>query len=360
MFSANATRKPVPARANPRIGWTGVCRTAAALLLLTGMADRASATEVSRAATGLVYHEDYLLHDNGWGHPETPARLEAIVALLESEGLPGRLQRVAPRAAAEEWLLTVHTSSYLDQLKDASRAAPVQLDPDTSLSAASLRVAHLATGGVLAAVDAVMAGQVKNAFAAVRPPGHHARPAQAMGFCLFNNVAVAARYLQRHHGLERILIVDWDVHHGNGTQEIFYDDPSVLYFSTHQYPYYPGTGAASEQGVGEGLGSTINVPLPAGVGDAEVIAAFKQKLLPAVADFRPQFVLVSAGFDGHRDDPLAQLRMSEDGFRELTRMVMGIADRYAHGRLVSMLEGGYDLEALARSVRAHVEALQQH
>ena len=212
---------------------------------------------------------------------------------------------------------------------------------------------------VLAAVDVVMGGEVKNAFAAVRPPGHHALSGRAMGFCLFNNVAVAARYLQKKFDLKRILIVDWDVHHGNGTQDVFYSDPSVLFFSTHQYPFYPGTGSAEETGTDAGEEFTINVPIPAMAGNQEVVCAFREKLVPVADLFQPDFVLISAGFDGHQRDPLAQLQFTEEGFAELTRIVMEVAGRHARGRVVSLLEGGYDIEGLTRSVEAHLQILAE-
>jgi acetoin utilization deacetylase AcuC-like enzyme len=209
----------------------------------------------------------------------------------------------------------------------------------------------------MTAVDAIMEGQVDQAFCAVRPPGHHAEAARAMGFCLFNNVAVAARYIQERHGIQRVLIVDWDVHHGNGTQHSFDDDPSVLYFSTHQYPHYPGTGAATERGNGKGEGLTINVPMSGGQGDEEFREVFEKVLVPAADSFNPGFVLISAGFDAHRDDPLAGLGLTEDGFASLTQIVAGIALRHASGRVVSCLEGGYNLRALSASVDRHVQAL---
>ena len=327
-----------------------------AIVLLTAMLV-AHASSAGTLQTGLVYDPDYLLHDTGIGHPERPERLIAIITHLEKQDLLKSLHRIPPRIISDQWLREAHSEKYLQDLETASDNAPAQLDPDTRMSSQSLRVAKLAAGGVLAAVDAVMTGQVKNAFAAVRPPGHHALPERAMGFCLFNNVAVAARYVQRRYGLKRVLIVDWDVHHGNGTQEIFYNDSSVLYFSTHQYPYYPGTGSTQETGAGNGVGTTLNAPLMAGAGDAKVIDAYKKLLVPAVAAFRPQFVLVSAGFDAHRDDPLAQLRFTEKGYRELTRIVLDLAGRYAEGRLVSVLEGGYNLNALSRSVAAHLEEM---
>lgn len=308
-------------------------------------------------ATGLVYHPDYLLHDTGPRHPERPERLKALMAHLEDVGLLTRLTSIEPRTAADRWITRVHSQDYLDELGEAVRNAPTQLDPDTPVSTESLRVAKLATGGVLAAIDAVMTGRIQNAFVAARPPGHHALRNRAMGFCLINHVAVAARYVRERYGLERVLVVDWDVHHGNGTQAIFYEDPSVLYFSTHQYPFYPGTGQVSETGAGDGLKTTINVPLPAGSGDEEVIRAFEERLLPAADAFAPQFVLVSAGFDAHRDDPLAHLALTESGYRQITELVMTIAERHANGRVVSVLEGGYNLDALSRSVEAHVRAL---
>ena len=253
----------------------------------------------------------------------------------------------------------MHTEEYLQRLEQTANQARSYLDQDTVLSKESFRVAKLAAGGVLKAVDAIMAGRIENAFVALRPPGHHAFANRGSGFCLINNVAVAVRYVQEEYELKRVLIVDWDVHHGNGTQDIFYADPSVFYFSTHQWPYYPGTGASTETGSGAGVGATLNVPLPVGSGDVEVIEAYKDKLVPAAEAFRPQFVFISAGFDAHRDDPLAGLKLTEAGYRELTQIVNDIAQRFANGRLVSVLEGGYNLDALARSVEAHVRELAE-
>lgn len=326
------------------------CITVWVSLLLMGQA---------MANTGLVYHPDFLLHDPGPGHPERAARLQAIMSHLEAVGLKDKLVAIDAKPAAERWLATVHDPAYLDMLRRAQAEAPVQLDPDTRMSAESLRVAVLATGGVLAAVDAVMAGPVRNAFVANRPPGHHALPNRAMGFCFINHVMIAARYIQQQHGLKRILIVDWDVHHGNGTQAMAERDPDVFYFSTHQYPYYPGTGLPEETGIGPGAGTVLNVPLAAGAGDREIIAAFEQSLVPAADRFAPEFVLISAGFDAHRADPLAGLQVTEAGYRRLTEIVRGIAERHAEGRVVSLLEGGYQLDALAKSVAAHLEALLQ-
>ncbi len=229
------------------------------------------------AKTGLVYHPDYLLHDPGKGHPERPARLEAIMAHLKARGLVDASLSIDPVPADEKWLRQVHSEKYLRHLAQSVNKAPIFLDADTGLSADSYRVAKLATGGVLTAIDLIMNGNIDNAFVAARPPGHHALPDRAMGFCLINHIAVAARYVQKRYRLKRVLIVDWDVHHGNGTQDIFYDDPTVFYFSIHQWPYYPGTGNAAETGAGDGAGTTLNVPLPAGAGDTEVIDAFRHK-----------------------------------------------------------------------------------
>lgn len=310
------------------------------------------------ARSGFVYHPDYLRHDMGAGHPESPERLRAIVSRLKVSGVLAQTVQVDPMVAPAEWITQVHASAYV---KELNARAPVSgrvfLDPDTSLSPGSLPAACLAAGGAMAACDAIMAGRVENAFCAVRPPGHHAECDRAMGFCLFNNVAIAARYLQRRHGVERVLIVDWDVHHGNGTQHVFYDDPSVLFFSTHQYPFYPGTGHAAERGEGEGEGMTVNVPMEAGAGDEAYREVFTRVLVPAADSFKPDFVVISAGFDAHRDDPLASMRLTEDGYEALSLIVIDIARRHSHGRILSCLEGGYHLHALSTSVERHLMAL---
>ena len=308
--------------------------------------------------TGFIYHPAYLDHDMGSGHPESPQRLKAIISRLESTGLLERLVRIEPAPAADTWLLQVHAASYIEGLKiHAPARGRVSLDPDTAMSPGTLPAAYLAAGGVLAGVDAIMAGRVDHAFCAVRPPGHHAEHDRAMGFCFFNNVAIATRYLQRRHGIQRVLIVDWDVHHGNGTQHSFYEDPTVLFFSTHQYPHYPGTGKTAERGAGKAEGLTINVPLSAGEGDREYAEVFRRVLVPAADAFNPDFVIISAGFDAHRDDPLASMRLTEQGYAELTGIVAAIAVRHCRGRLVSSLEGGYHLPALAASVESHLSAL---
>jgi len=271
-----------------------------------------------------------------------------------------RLCALTPRPAAEEDLRLVHSPDYLRVVeRDVAQGEGVLSTGDTDLSARSLEAARLAAGGVLAAVDAVAAGRVRRAFCAVRPPGHHASADRGMGFCIFNNVALAARWAQRRHGAQRVLIADWDVHHGNGTQAIFYADPSVFFFSTHQWPAYPGTGAAGETGAGAGRGFTLNCPFAPGAGGREIVSAFRERLLPAMRRFQPDFVLVSAGFDSRAGDPLGRFTLSDDDFAELTRLLIGVAEEYAGGRLVSVLEGGYALDGLASAAGAHVAALAQ-
>ncbi len=282
--------------------------------------------------TGFVCDAIYLKHDTGAGHPERPERLTAILERLEQKGVLEHLVRLKPAAASPEWITTVHTPEYVERVRKRCQAGARYVDtPDAPTSRDSYEVALNAVGGVQAAVDAVMEGKVRNAFCAVRPPGHHALKDKSMGFCLFNNVAIAAKYIQKKHKLDKVLIVDWDVHHGNGTQATFYDDPTVFYFSTHQSPFYPGTGGAEEKGAGRGRGFTRNVPLAAGCGDAEYKQAFLEKLKPAAAAFKPDFVLVSAGFDAAKDDLLGRMKVTPEGFAELTRIVKGIADNTARG-----------------------------
>ena len=308
-------------------------------------------------ATGFVYYPDFLEHDTGPSHPERAERLRSVMAHLESNGPLLQLTRLEATACEERWLHSVHTEDHVDLVRRAASQAPVHLDPDTVVSACSWDVARLASGSLLAACDAVVDGRVDNAFCASRPPGHHAERDHAMGFCLFNHVAVAARYLQQQHSIDRVMIIDWDVHHGNGTQHIFEDDPSVLYVSLHQYPYYPGTGAYSETGVGAGVGATLNCPMNAGTTDANYSEAFTSRILPKIDDFSPDIILVSAGFDAHLADPLAQVCLSTQMYEWMTLRLMEKADQHAGGRLLSLLEGGYDLDALAQCVSLHVETL---
>jgi len=277
---------------------------------------------------------------------------------LERANLLSRLHRLESRCATADELLLCHTPEYLRTAQhDVEVGYPSLTTGDTDVTPDSWQVALLGAGGVLNAVDAVVTGKARNAFCAVRPPGHHATPDRGMGFCLVNNIAIGARYAQKKHGLERVLIVDWDVHHGNGTQDTFYTDPSVFFFSTHQWPLYPGTGRATETGAGAGKGYTMNFPFPAGSGRKEILGAVEQSLEPAAAQFRPDLVMISAGFDSRIDDLLGQFTLTDTDFRDLTHAVMGIADQHAGGRIVSVLEGGYNLSGLASATAAHVETL---
>jgi acetoin utilization deacetylase AcuC-like enzyme len=307
---------------------------------------------------GLILDPVFEEHDTGPGHPERPERLERVRAGLEAAGLVELCVPVDPVEIADDDLSLVHDPSYIAHVEEACASGAAIVDSmDTSIGPASARVARLAAGGVLDLGRRIATGELSRGFAAVRPPGHHAERDLAMGFCLFGNVAVAARALQRSHAISRVLIVDWDVHHGNGTQHIFEDDPSVFYFSCHQFPLYPGTGAASERGRGEGTGATLNCPLAPGSGDEELLAALRGPLVEAASSFDPDMVLVSAGFDAHLSDPLAQLEVTTGAFGEATRIVRGIADRHAGGRLLSVLEGGYDLDALSDAVGTHLAEL---
>ena len=297
-------------------------------------------------------------HLSGVSHPERPERFDVVVEALLQSGAFDRMLRLESRAAVEEELLLCHTAEYLRVARRDVKSGAAHLSTgDTDITAHSWDAAVHAAGAALNAVDAVMAGRARNAFCVVRPPGHHATASRGMGFCLLNNVALAARYAQRKYGAERVLIVDWDVHHGNGTQEIFYQDPSVFFFSTHQWPLYPGTGRADETGEGAGQGSTMNFPFPAGSGRAEILGAVEDSLMPAVDRFRPDLVLVSAGFDSRVGDLLGRFTLTDEDFADLSRRVMEIADRHSCGRVVSMLEGGYSLDGLASSTAAHVDVL---
>lgn len=310
------------------------------------------------ALTGFVFDPVCKKHVTGAGHPESPARLDAVAGALECEEFQGRLVKIAPRKAADSEILACHERAYFDRVRDDIAAVwRATVEYDAGVCEESFDASLHAVGGVLAAADAVVAGNVKNAFCAVRPPGHHATGARGMGFCFFNNVAIAARYAQSKHKLARILIADWDLHHGNGTQEIFYEDPTVFYFSTHCRPCYPGTGGAEETGRGEAAGTTLNCPFPPGAGGKEIIGAFTEKLVPAAEKFNPDLVLISAGFDCRRGDPLGAFALTDDDLATLTRIMLDIARRCADGRLVSVLEGGYDLTGLAAGVTAHVRTL---
>jgi len=308
--------------------------------------------------TALLADPLYREHLLGRDHPECPERFDAVVEGLQAAGLLARLGRIERRAATTDELALCHTPEYIRVVQHDVHSEQIYLSTgDTEIGPNSWDVALQAVGGVLNAVDAVVSDRARNAFCAVRPPGHHATAARGMGFCLFNNVAIGARYAQRQHGVGKVMIIDWDVHHGNGTQEIFYSDPSVFYFSTHQWPLYPGTGRASETGEGAGQGTTMNFPFPAGSGRKEILGAVTESLKPAAAHFRPDLILISAGFDSRSGDRLGSFTLSDRDFTDLTRAVMEIAAEYAGGRVVSVLEGGYALAGLAAASAAHVAAL---
>jgi acetoin utilization deacetylase AcuC-like enzyme len=303
--------------------------------------------------TLLLTHEACLAHDPGAHHPESPARLKAVLAALGEPAFAQLARREAPRATLEQ-IAFVHPGDFAKRLLAVvPQQGYAAIDADTVLSPGSGEAALRAAGACIAAVDAVMKGEAQNAFCAVRPPGHHAEPHHAMGFCLFNNVAIAALHARRTHKIERVAVIDFDVHHGNGTQAAFEQDGTMLYASTHQMPLYPGTGAASERGVG----NIVNAPLRPMSGSEEFRKAFTNIILPALDAFRPEFVIISAGFDAHRDDPLAQLMLVEGDYAWATERLVEVAKKHAQGRIVSSLEGGYDLDALAASAAAHVAAL---
>ena len=307
---------------------------------------------------GFYYHPDYLKHDTGYGHAERPDRLRYLTNYLLQVDLWHSLDHLRPTPGAKEWVAKVHPEVYINMIEKRCSAGETILDAgDTHVCRESYDVALLAAGAVMQAVDDVLTEKISRAFCAVRPPGHHAETATVMGFCLFNNVAVGARYAQQKHGLHRVAILDWDVHHGNGTQEIFYEDPSVFYISLHQYPFYPGTGAANETGEGKGHGFTLNCPMKAGSTEKEYFAAFRERIIPALQKFRPELLIISSGFGAHKDDPLANINLTDGSFGELTKMAMDVAEKYCGGRIVSVLEGGYNLEALAHSVEKHLEEL---
>ena len=307
--------------------------------------------------TALVYDPRCLKHETGH-HPENPERLNVILAALDQdESLWQQLAKLAPRAAEDEDIMRCHSSQLIEHIRILCERGVPFIDMDTVISAESFEVARLAAGAALVGIDYVFNGETNNAFALVRPPGHHATSNQAMGFCLFNSAAIGARYAQSRYGAERVLIIDWDVHHGNGTQEIFYRDPSVFYFSTHQYPYYPGTGAAGERGDGKGEGYTLNIPLDEGTSARAHHEAFRDALKAIEEKFPPDLIIISAGFDSRRGDPLGGLMLEDRDFHEMTKEVMGMAERHAGARVVSILEGGYNLDTLGETVRTHIAAL---
>jgi acetoin utilization deacetylase AcuC-like enzyme len=302
--------------------------------------------------TGIVKDWRYLRHGADLSHPETPQRLASIYEMLDNPDMVWKFLGIEPREATREELELVHLPAYIDAIAATAGKSIYMLDADTVTTADSYDVARLAVGGVLNAIDSVVAGETDNAFALIRPPGHHAQAGVAAGFCIFNNIAIGARHAIARHGIERILIVDWDLHHGNGTQETFYQDRQVLYFSTHQSPGYPGTGGLTEMGRGKGLGYTLNVPLLPGTDDALYIRMFRDILSPVALAFKPEIILVSAGFDCYVGDPLGSMQVTPEGFACLTRILLDLAEECCSGRLVAVLEGGYHILGETKCVRA--------
>ena len=302
--------------------------------------------------TGIVRDRRFMDHEMGSHHPESPRRLEAIYSMLDGSDMKDKFFNIPVRDATKEELCLIHSPDYVTRIESTKGRPYTYLDPDTQTNESSYDAAVLAVGGVCEAIRMVCSGDIKNAFALVRPPGHHAERSKAMGFCIFNNIAIGARYAQKSLGIERILIIDWDLHHGNGTQHAFEDDPSVLYFSTHQYPYYPGTGSFMEVGIFDGAGFTVNLPLSSGYGDGEYVWFMENLLRPIVLQFRPQLILISAGFDIYHQDPLGGMRVTPEGFSAMTRSIMELAKECADDRVVISLEGGYHIEGLRDSVKA--------
>jgi acetoin utilization deacetylase AcuC-like enzyme len=309
--------------------------------------------------TGLIHHPIYEKHETGFGHPETPERYRVVIdAIKKDDALGKSLSEITPEKAPQGIVQAAHTKDHFRRVEHAFADGVDRLDADTVISMKSFDAAMFAAGGAVTAVDAVMQGEVRNAFVAVRPPGHHATAEHAMGFCIFNNVAVAARYAQnKYKEIERVAIIDWDVHHGNGTQGIFYSDSSVFFFSMHQYPWYPGTGSRGETGQGKGLGATLNTPLKAFTSADEQKRVFESAIEDIASKIKPDLIFISAGFDAHLTDPLGQLKLEDPDFGSMTKTVMQWADDVCGGRVVSCLEGGYNLDTLGETVRRHVQAL---
>ncbi|MBN1435753.1 MAG: histone deacetylase [Sedimentisphaerales bacterium] len=311
--------------------------------------------------TLLGYDERFLQHRTG-KHVERPARLTSIVERLKHEGIWDDLKPVTGDVDPAAWIKEIHSQEYIDRLESACRNELPFIDTaDSAICPDSFEVAHLAVANVLAAADMIVAKEAENGFCALRPPGHHAEHDRSMGFCLFNNVAIVSRYLQKRHNFSRILILDWDVHHGNGTQHSFEEDPTVFYCSLHEHPAtcFPGTGWPNEFGKGAGRGATLNLPMAPGAGDDECLDLFETNFYPVAREFRPDFVLISAGFDAHRKDPLAELELTEHSFKVMTKRMMELARQCCGGRLLSLLEGGYQLGSLSSSVSTHIRALME-
>ena len=310
-------------------------------------------------ATAVVWDDRFTLHEMGYLHPETPRRLIAIKEILDGDGVGRELSRIDPRPADEEELAWVHDEDYIRRIKNTAGIEHTALDPDTSANAYTWEAAVYAAGGFLRLCEEVEAGRAKNAFAFVRPPGHHAERGHAMGFCFFNNIAIGAEWLRRERKLERVAVVDFDVHHCNGTQHAFYKRGDVFVSSVHRFPFYPGTGAADEKGEGEGKGATLNVPLPAGSGDDDYKRALGDAIIPAVERFGPQMILVSAGYDPHREDPIGGMQVTTEGFRWMMRSLLDLANSVCGGRMVVTLEGGYNIKAQREAIEAQLEEMTQ-
>ncbi|KPK18549.1 MAG: histone deacetylase [Nitrospira bacterium SG8_3] len=309
------------------------------------------------SGTGVVRHDIYKQHLADYPHVESPERLIAIYDMLDQPDMAAKWVTIPPRAATHEELAWVHSRSHIQRVAATDGRPHVSLDPDTQTTPLSYQAAKLAAGGLFSLIDKIFDGAVRNGFALVRPPGHHAEQDRAMGFCLFNNVALGARYAMKTYGVKKVLIADWDLHHGNATQNTFYDDPAVLYFSTHQYPYYPGSGNLTQVGQGEGKGFTVNVPLWPGHGDQEFFQIFKHILLPIASAFEPELILVSAGFDTYVDDPLGGMKVTPKGYAALTRILMALAETYCSEKLAITLEGGYHVAGQRASVKAVLKEL---
>jgi acetoin utilization deacetylase AcuC-like enzyme len=308
--------------------------------------------------TQVFYDPAMLRHEPPDDHPESPKRLDAVMGAVHQLERQGRISIITPQTATEDDLLLVHSPDYVEKVRtEIAAGRPALSTGDTDISAGSLAAARAAAGAVISGVNAVLSGRTRTAFCAVRPPGHHASQARGMGFCVFNNIAIGARHARRRRDIERVLIVDWDVHHGNGTQEVFWNDGAVLFFDVHQHPWYPGTGSSDEQGEGRGRGLIVNNPLPAGSGRAAIFRVFREGLVPAAERFKPQLVMISAGFDSRAGDPLGRFTLTDQDFADLTDVVSAIARQYAGGRIVSVLEGGYALDGLPRAVASHLERL---
>jgi acetoin utilization deacetylase AcuC-like enzyme len=332
-----------------------LCQTTGTLLAAMGGSPTA---QTQKSVMQVFYDPAILLHRPPADHPESPQRITAVLDAVRQLGEQGRLSVTAPQPATEADVLLVHSADYLKKVRAEITAGRLTLSTgDTEISHDSMSAALAAAGTVVSAVDAVMTARTPSAFCAVRPPGHHASANRGMGFCIFNNIAIGARHATKRHRVERILIADWDVHHGNGTQEVFWSDGSVLFFDVHQHPWYPGTGSPDEQGDGKGRGLIVNNPFPAGSGRAEILRAFRERLVPAAARFKPELVMISAGFDSRAGDPLGQLMLTDQDFAELTDLLIAIAREHASSRLISVLEGGYAIDGLGKAVAAHLARL---